>query len=334
MKLWMIRHTVATTLNLSSTALALALVGAFGVSGCSTSQSADEQPSETGAAAVVSAGEDPMAGRSPRIPPIPERRPSFFVARADLRKCVSPLCGGDFVSQVNLAETVCADGVARPECYVAAIDLSGAGLTAAEQAKVLAAVTATTRDAVVVFAGRIAPAVFPPFGNLGKLVVREVWLASNRVLLSGHFFGLRDTGIVCITSPCPSIEETLLNTGKVKLIEDVSFSGAPGTDKEKEAARAAIFSGEGLVATGFHAAIGQTNAIPPRPIPSPVLEVTQYFRKVSRALGPGEKCDGSIPCGNGLLCCYPCGIAPDPENPDLCHNVCMPPMNGHCPLFP
>ena len=46
-----------------------------------------------------------------------------------------------------------------------------------------------------------------------------------------------------------------------------------------------------------------------------------------------DTCASDQECPSGLLCCYPCGIAPDPET-NACANRCLAPMNGHCPLFP
>lgn len=43
--------------------------------------------------------------------------------------------------------------------------------------------------------------------------------------------------------------------------------------------------------------------------------------------GEGAECTTASECGAGLLCCYPCGIPG-------CHNRCMAPMDGHCPLIP
>jgi hypothetical protein len=37
-------------------------------------------------------------------------------------------------------------------------------------------------------------------------------------------------------------------------------------------------------------------------------------------------CNSDAECPKGQLCCYPCGI-------DGCHNVCMNPIRGECPLF-
>jgi hypothetical protein len=46
----------------------------------------------------------------------------FYTLRPDTRRCVSPICGGQFLSAINLATTVCADGSSRAECYAAELD--------------------------------------------------------------------------------------------------------------------------------------------------------------------------------------------------------------------
>ena len=53
----------------------------------------------------------------------------YLRVRPDYRRCVSPLCGGSWVSRVNQRTTRCADGTWAAECYVAAIDWSATGLS-------------------------------------------------------------------------------------------------------------------------------------------------------------------------------------------------------------
>src|SRR6266550_5607002 len=50
---------------------------------------------------------------------------TFYSVRPDLRRCVSPLCGGYFVKRVNMSSTRCANGRFMNECYVAGIDWNG-----------------------------------------------------------------------------------------------------------------------------------------------------------------------------------------------------------------
>src|SRR5260370_23237107 len=44
---------------------------------------------------------------------------TFYSLRRDLRRCVSPLCGGYFVKRVNMSSTRCANGRFMSECYLA-----------------------------------------------------------------------------------------------------------------------------------------------------------------------------------------------------------------------
>jgi hypothetical protein len=53
----------------------------------------------------------------------------YYTVRRDFRKCVSPICGGYFIKQVNLKATPCVDGVFREECYVSAIDWRSSEVT-------------------------------------------------------------------------------------------------------------------------------------------------------------------------------------------------------------
>jgi hypothetical protein len=48
---------------------------------------------------------------------------------------------------------------------------------------------------------------------------------------------------------------------------------------------------------------------------------------VDSGLPLGANCASNDECASGLLCCYPCGIPG-------CHNRCITPMAGRCPLFP
>lgn len=208
--------------------------------------------------------------------------PGYFIARRDLRRCVAPICGGFFVSLVNKATTPCVDGSAQAECYVAELDLSGLGLSPDDEAALQGAIGINTSEASVVLVGQIQPKAFGSVGTFGQFVARSAWRAAKPVTLSGTFYGLKDSGIVCITYPCPSIAEAKLNTSQVQNIHGVDFTQAPGSDADKDAAGNAIFSGEGLVATG-------TNSVIRRAGPAgaaTVLNISQYFRLVTPSAAP------------------------------------------------
>ncbi len=83
---------------------------------------------------------------------------TFYSLRRDLRRCVSPLCGGYFVKRVNMSSTRCANGRFMSECYVAGIDWHGQPETDVAHLLVL---------------GNIVAKRYGQFGNLGELRVSE-----------------------------------------------------------------------------------------------------------------------------------------------------------------
>ena len=131
-----------------------------------------------------------------------------YVVRPDFRRCVSPLCGGYWVSSVNRAETVCPDRTAAAECYVAEVDFSGLGLPASQ--------VETLYAGGMLIEGRLRRQRYPGFGRLGVLSASDAWRPANDAApASGTFFTVADNGIRCITTPCFSMDGTALNTGAV-----------------------------------------------------------------------------------------------------------------------
>jgi hypothetical protein len=77
------------------------------------------------------------------------------VVEPDLRKCVTPLCGGYWVALANHARTVCHDGALRPRCYmtISMLDLGPARLSEGVRSRAEAALA--TKSGLFV-SGRIA----------------------------------------------------------------------------------------------------------------------------------------------------------------------------------
>src|SRR5213596_598107 len=50
---------------------------------------------------------------------------TIYRVSPDPRLCISPVCGGAWVSAVNQQLTVCADGQQRETCYVATVEDGG-----------------------------------------------------------------------------------------------------------------------------------------------------------------------------------------------------------------
>jgi hypothetical protein len=84
-----------------------------------------------------------------------------------------PTRGGYLVRQINSATTPCWDGTSAAQCFVTGIDLSGTGLSKAQQVAVLGGISTTDwRQVTVILRGGIGPSWSPSFGTL---VVDAAW---------------------------------------------------------------------------------------------------------------------------------------------------------------
>ena len=158
----------------------------------------------------------------------------FYSVRRDLRRCVSPLCGGYFVKRVNMSSTRCADGRFLRECYVAEIDWNG---------------QSQRDDARMVVRGTIVARQYARFGNLGELRISESWkpLGTNEPV--GIFYLVRDRGVRCIAFPCPTHSEAKLNSRFSRNIAGVNLDAA-GLKDNASVAQAAMIGPDGVIALG------------------------------------------------------------------------------------
>ncbi|HWP54967.1 MAG TPA: DUF6748 domain-containing protein, partial [Pyrinomonadaceae bacterium] len=159
--------------------------------------------------------------------------PTFYRVRPDLRRCVSPLCGGYFVKSVNMSSTRCADGRFRPECYVAEID----GNAQAES------------DGAQVVRGEIVARRYERFGNLGALRLSESWKSLGANQPAGTFYLVRDRGVRCIAFPCPTHHEAKLNSSFSRNIAGVNLEAA-GLGDNASVVNAAMTGPEGVIVAG------------------------------------------------------------------------------------
>jgi hypothetical protein len=161
---------------------------------------------------------------------------TYFSIRQDYRRCVSPLCGGFWVSRVNKATTTCADGSKAEECYVAELDdaiLGETGVAALRNG------IYTTQAALV--RGEIVDNEYADWGNLGRFVVSEGWLGGAAAgSPDGIWVKVEQTGIRCIAAPCADKSEHKLNSVRHAMISEIDFAPSGATDPELEAAYAAL----------------------------------------------------------------------------------------------
>lgn len=202
---------------------------------------------------------------APTGAPEPEARAAsayFIVTRRDVRRCAFPRCGGVFVKRVNRLTTVCADGVPRPECHAATVDLDELGLDEPQRSEF--AGVFEQKHALVL--GRLIHVDQGLSIPVETLVATEGWRGATQNEPRGRFSRLTDSGIVCITTPCPTVLERQLNTTFTQTLAEVDLA-ASGASRELvdqgfselatngilAAGRSTIVTGPAGTATGFAA---------------------------------------------------------------------------------
>ena len=171
---------------------------------------------------------------------------TYYTVRRDFRKCISPLCGGFFVSKVNHRKTQCADGTLRNECYVADIDWAGSRLSE-KQTSALEGMKG------VLLRGEIGRFKTNDFGVLGEFLASEAWTAATENAAKGVFVRLSNSGIVCVTTPCDTIREDILNKKRSRNLPEVDLSGVGASDEQiREAFNQIAAPRESILAAGKH----------------------------------------------------------------------------------
>jgi hypothetical protein len=158
---------------------------------------------------------------------------TYYSVRRDLRRCMYPFCGGYWVSAVNQPRTQCADGNRASECYVVDVALpSGVSLS----------------DGDLVH-GKLRLETFPPQATqLGSFDADFAVTPVREASHAGHHFLAFDTGIRCITTPCPSVGLAALNTSA--RLDGVDFDFGSDAADELEQAFYDEFTTEADAGTG------------------------------------------------------------------------------------
>jgi hypothetical protein len=145
---------------------------------------------------------------------------NFFNLIGDTRACSlnSPSdCGvGFFVSQANRATLRCGRGPAKSQCKTLQIEW---------RTGMPASVSKAYEDGLregqpLLVRGEIQP---DPADRGMTMIVTEVWTASKPDWVDGVFTLVKDSGIRCITAPCPSLIERKLNSNLFAQISGVDF---------------------------------------------------------------------------------------------------------------
>ena len=239
----------------------------------------------------------------------------FIVTQLDPRLCPSPLCGGYFVKEVNKPKSQCADGTWQQQCHAGQLDASGLGWSN----DLLASFSQQFGQRHALVRGRLQQRAFGSF-KVDVLVVDEGWQGQALSKPVGTFYGLKASGIVCITFPCQSIQERELNFPTQRLIADVDLAASGASPDKVAAGRDALSQSSGILAAGEH-----------KPITGPAgsglkLVTSEFYLLVLDKVPPvGQACGGI----QGLTC--PTGQFCDITTPNACGGA---DLSGTCRIPP
>lgn len=233
----------------------------------------------------------------------------YIFARADMRLCPSPLCGGVFVREVNRLFTRCGDGKFRRDCYVAGIDTSSLGLSENRAFSFLT----LFGQGLGILKGSFSP-LASPFEGLFELTAEEAWEAQSRSHEKGFSYLFMDNGIRCFVAPCPSIDEAKLNSPMKRRISGLDLTRT-GAAEEAVADGYESLVTHGVIASGLHSIIQGP--------PGASLKFTalRFYLKAEE----GPLCGGIA----GILC--PEGKFCDITIPNACSGADLP---GVCRVVP
>lgn len=170
----------------------------------------------------------------------------YYTARQDFRRCVSPICGGIFIKSVNKRLTTCADGSRLSECYVASANWEKLGFNPFDLNGDLYINTP------ILLKGKLISSIYERFGNLGEFVATEAYRPATNNPAEGIFAALENNGIVCITTPCFSIDESVLNTGVVHVISGFDLNPAGASEKDVNIAYSLLAHNSPLIVAGHN----------------------------------------------------------------------------------
>ncbi len=163
-----------------------------------------------------------------------------YFARQDFRKCVSPMCGGIYVKKANRRFMRCIDGKRSRECYIGSPDWSAVGGSPFEGNEEL------------LIQGGISHSTLKGINNFGAIEVSAAYRATNKRRRHSWLFSVKNNGLVCITSPCFSYDQSLLNSKFERVLSGVDLTRAKADKTQIEVAQELLANGEPVIATGYH----------------------------------------------------------------------------------
>jgi hypothetical protein len=313
---YMVVHPAAMNLrSLRCFAAASLFLSLAGLAGCTADTSID---SSGDGEDEVGASEDAVTGGVSNFG-------YYLVTRQDFRKCASPMCGGLFVKRVNAATTQCADGSKQAECYVSAIQLTGIGLSAREEADFRGKVT----SGKALVKARLYKKSFNGT-SFGTLKANEGWLGATGSAPDGTFYRVGDNGIRCIKAPCPSTTAAELNGHEQHNVVKVNLASTavPASQESLDSAAQALGTKEGILLAG---GIALPKCVPGSDC-GPFASASELYLRVTAREGKPCGFWGTFSCNAGQYCNWKaediCGAADASGTcayrPEICYQLFKP----------
>jgi len=173
---------------------------------------------------------------------------TYYFLKPDLRLCLSPICGGVFYSLANGSQTTCLDGHKADQCYAASVDWTKLGLGDTGMAKVNSAPQVLVRATV-------APKQWSTIGTFAELRPTEAWLSQGPNEATGPIVKIEDSGIRCITAPCPSLRERKLNSVLKADLAELGWDESGASERLIGTAMERLYK-DGLIVAGYRYMLG------------------------------------------------------------------------------
>jgi hypothetical protein len=171
----------------------------------------------------------------------------FFTLRPDPRLCPSPTCGGYWVRRVNQSLTRCVDGKLQRECYVAGVRNAPAG--------------GLGETGLLLLRGRIRASDGGEFPGFGVFQIARIWVAATAEPPRGRFAGLQSNDIVCVTTPCFTWDQYVLNRALTRSLSGLDFDEVGAEDADIARARAILQGGGVLLAAGTNVQVLEASGV-------------------------------------------------------------------------
>jgi len=181
---------------------------------------------------------------------------TFYFVKPDLRRCAAPMCGGIFYRLANATTTRCFDGSKADECYAASSDFSKLGLGELGMAKVNDALNADAFGAGghLLLRATVVSKDYGALGHFAELRATEAWLSQGPNEMAGPLAKIEDSGVRCITYPCPSLRERKLNSAIRYDIAELQWDKSGASDRLVGTAMDRMHT-DGLIVSGYRTTV-------------------------------------------------------------------------------